>query len=298
MNESHLIWQCRDRELDLTTRTRIMGILNLTPDSFYDGGRHDVAERAVARGLEMAEDGADMIDIGGESTRPGAAPVSAEDERARVIPVIEALTEQTGALISVDTMKAEVAREALAAGAHIVNDVSGFTADPEMMETALEFRPGVVLMHMQGEPRTMQKSPVYDDVVEEVRDYLHQRVDAAIGAGLEPASIVIDPGFGFGKTMEHNLHLFRGLERFDRRPVLVGISRKSFFQHLLGRPAEERLSGSLAAMAYAMTRGVRIFRVHDVKESCDVARVVDSMREENAHDEQPAPPTNIEPGIS
>ncbi len=276
---THIIWNCRGRAVVCGPRTLIMGILNVTPDSFSDGGEFVDPEKAVARGLEIVAEGADIIDVGGESTRPGAAPVSPLEEMERTIPVIEKLRAQTDALISIDTQKAEVARVAVAAGADIVNDVSAL-ADPDMAAVASETGAGLVLMHMQGTPETMQNDPRYDDVVSNVRNFLEERMAFAAEQGVLPKQIALDPGIGFGKTDEHNLALLRGIPELTAlgRPVLIGASRKSFIGRLLERIPEERLAGSLAAAVFAKLRGVQLLRVHDVKESCDAAKLVDMMR--------------------
>jgi dihydropteroate synthase len=274
-------WKAREHEVLIDQHTVIMGVLNVTPDSFSDGGRHADTDRAVARGLEMVEQGARIIDVGGESTRPGSDPVSAAEEIARVVPVIERLAGRTAALISIDTTKASVARAALQAGAHIVNDVSGLTLDPEMAGVVREFDAGLVIMHMRGSPKSMQVDPRYDDVVGEVASFLAAQVQAACRAGIAVEQIVVDPGIGFGKTLEHNLALIRHLPRLAEatgRPVLVGLSRKRWIGAITGREVDDRLAGSLAAMAFAIERGARIIRAHDVKESCDVARMIDTLR--------------------
>ena len=273
---SSLTWTCRDRVVRFDAPCLIMGILNITPDSFSDGGQFLDTDRAVEHGLAMAQEGAGILDIGGESSRPGAEPVSVDEEIRRVVPVVEALAKRTGALISVDTTKAAVAECALAAGAHIINDITAFTGDPAMAEVARRFGAGVVLMHMQGTPRTMQQEPRYRDVVAEVTGYLAARLAALEAAGLARASLAVDPGIGFGKTVEHNLALLRGLPELVRlgRPVLVGVSRKSFLGRLTGREVADRLVPSLAALAYAVQRGAHIMRVHDVKESCEVVRLL------------------------
>ena len=270
---SSLTWQVRGRAVRFDGPAVIMGILNVTPDSFSDGGRYIEPGPAIERGLQMARDGADILDIGGESSRPGAEPVSTAEEIRRVVPVLTGLAAASDVLLSVDTTKAEVAEQALAAGAHIINDISALTADPAMPEVARRHRAGVVLMHMQGTPRTMQAGPAYGDVVEEVARYLADRVRSLADAGLDPSRVVVDPGLGFGKTVEHNVALLRGLPRLARlgRPVLVGASRKSFLGHLTGRAVDERLAPSLAALAFAVQQGAHILRVHDVKESCEVA---------------------------
>jgi dihydropteroate synthase len=274
------MWKCRDRILDLGSRTAIMGILNVTPDSFSDGGRFFSTDAAIRRGIEMAGQGAAIIDVGGESSRPGAAPVSADEEKMRVLPVIKALASQAGALVSIDTTKAAVARAALEEGAHIVNDISACTMDPEMVDVVRASRAGVVLMHMQGTPRTMQKDPHYGDVVVEVRDYLRSRADALIAAGIELARIAVDPGIGFGKTVEHNVRLLRELDVVAALgfPVVIGVSRKSFLGKVTGRETHDRLAASLGAMALAIRNGAHVARVHDVLESCDCARVADILR--------------------
>lgn len=273
-------WRCRDRTIRLGEKTLVMGILNVTPDSFSDGGNFADPNKAVEHALEMVAQGADIIDIGGESTRPGADPVSAEDEIRRTVPIIGKLREHSDIPVSIDTMKSEVARRALEAGADIINDVSAFEADEEMAAVAAETGAGVVLMHKQGSPKTMQDDPTYGHVVEEVRDYLQSRLDFAVQRGVARDRMVIDPGIGFGKTYEHNLELLRGLHTLAECgcPVLVGASRKRFIGHLLnrGNPAE-RLAGSLGAAAWAAEQGAHILRVHDVIETCDVCRIVDTL---------------------
>jgi dihydropteroate synthase len=276
---SKIIWNCRGREVVCGPRTLIMGILNVTPDSFSDGGKFLAVEKAVARGLQMVGEGADIIDIGGESTRPGAKPVQALEEIARTVPVIKKLREKTGALISIDTQKAEVARAALSAGADIINDISAL-ADPGMAAVAAETGAGLVLMHMLGTPETMQNNPHYDDVVSNVWNFLEERMSFAIARGVAPEQIALDPGIGFGKTDEHNLALLKGIPQLaaSGRPVLIGASRKSFIGRITGGGPDDRLAGSLAIAGFAVLRGAHILRVHDVKESCDAARLVDTLR--------------------
>ncbi len=262
-----------------------MGILNVTPDSFSDGQRYFDRERAIAHALEMVREGADIIDVGGESTRPGAQPVSLDEELARVIPVIKTLRKNSETIISVDTRKSAVAEQALVAGAQIVNDISALTADARMLEVLREFRAGVILMHMRGEPRTMQLNPHYADVRREVRDYLQTRLATLEQKGLERATMAIDPGIGFGKTAEHNISLLAGLGalRACGRPIVVGLSRKRFLEHLTGRRLGQRLAGSLGALAYALQAGAQILRVHDIGESRDVLKVINALlREKNA----------------
>lgn len=273
------LWICRGRMMNCADRTRVMGILNVTPDSFFDGGSFQGLEHGLARALEMVEEGADIIDVGGESTRPGAHPVPAAEEIDRTVPVIGKLREQSDCLISIDTQKAEVARAALAAGADIINDVSA-GSDPEMFDVAAETGAGLVLMHMQGCPRTMQKNPGYRDVVPEVRGFLDERRAAAAARGVAPEQICLDPGIGFGKNDEHNLALLRGIPALTGpgRPVLIGVSRKSLFGRLLGREPADRLAGSLAVAVWASLHGAHLLRVHDVKESCDALRLADTLR--------------------
>ena len=257
-----------------------MGILNVTPDSFSDGGTHNAPAQAMQHALQMVEDGADIIDIGGESTRPGAQPVSASEEIDRTVPVIESLAKSDCA-ISIDTMKADVARAALNAGACIINDVSACTSDPLMPEVAANSGAGVVLMHMKGAPRTMQSDPRYQDVVPEIAAYLGERANALISAGADAESIVLDPGIGFGKTQEHNLALLSHLEEFAKLnfPLLIGISRKSFIGKITGRDVNERLAGSLAGLVWCIMKGVYVVRVHDVPQTLDAVKLVKALKE-------------------
>jgi dihydropteroate synthase len=279
MKGDSLIWRAGDRFLDCRARTLVMGILNVTPDSFSDGGRFFDSEAAVSRGVQMALDGADILDIGGESTRPGSDPVSTTDERERVVPVIKRLASEVDVPISVDTRKHEVAEAALEIGATIVNDVTA-GGDPRMFALVRQSEAGMVLMHMKGEPKTMQRNPHYDDVVSEVHDFLESRIRAALDAGVEWSGLCIDPGLGFGKNTDHSLRLMKQTgELLDLgRPVLVGPSRKSFVGEVLGTEIDERLEGTLAAVAYMAGKGAHIVRVHDVKETVRVVRVVDAIR--------------------
>jgi len=256
-----------------------MGIVNVTPDSYSDGGVHFDPDRAVEHGLRLASDGADILDVGGESTRPGAAEVPAEEELRRVLPVIRGLAARCGIPVSVDTRKAAVAEGALEAGASIVNDVSALVHDPEMTATVLRAGAGVVLMHMQGTPADMQNAPCYGDVVDEVAGWLKARMKCAVEAGLDPETLCLDPGIGFGKKPEHNISLLGGLDRFVRlgRPVLIGLSRKSIVGILTGRGTSERLAGSLAGAVFAAMRGAHILRVHDVRETRDAVAVVSAL---------------------
>lgn len=258
-----------------------MGVVNVTPDSFSDGGRYLDRDAAVAHGLELAAAGAAILDVGGESTRPGADPVDEAEERRRVIPVVIALAAEAGVPVSIDTMKASVAAAAVEVGALIVNDVSGGVADPAMLPVVAEAGVGYVAMHMLGTPRTMQAEPRYDDAVREVADFLASRVEAAVAAGVRPEALLVDPGIGFGKTARHNLELLGGLRQIRERagaPLLVGASRKSFIGAVLGGlPAGEREEGTLAATVWAFEEGAAVVRVHDVGPSVRAARLLDVM---------------------
>jgi dihydropteroate synthase len=264
--------QCGSFRLSLE-RPLIMGIVNVTPDSFSDGGLYATTEAAVARARALIGYGADILDIGGESTRPGAEPVAFADERRRVLPVIEALA-GCGRPISVDTRKPELMREAIAAGATVVNDIDALES-PDALRIVAEASVAVCLMHKQGEPRTMQQNPYYSDVVNEVREYLAQRMEAALAAGIPRERIIIDPGFGFGKTQEHNIALLRELPQLTSLgvPVLAGLSRKAMLGRLTGRGPQDRVHASVAAALFAADRGARIVRVHDVTETHDALTV-------------------------
>jgi len=272
----------RWRELNPDGRVLIMGILNVTPDSFSDGGRFLSPDAAVERALAMEKEGADIIDVGGESSRPGAEPVPVEEELRRVLPVLERLRGKLRIPISIDTTKAEVAEAALRAGASIVNDISALRFDPAMAPLVAKFGAGLVLMHMLGTPKTMQQAPHYEDVVTEVRDFLAERAQYAQSQGIPREAIAVDPGIGFGKTVEHNLELLRRLPELVELgfPVLVGPSRKSFIGAILGLGVEERLEGTLAACAVAVVRGADILRVHDVKEVRRAADLALHLRRE------------------
>jgi dihydropteroate synthase len=256
----------------------VMGILNVTPDSFSDGGLFYTREKAVQHALQMEQQGADIVDIGGESTRPGADSVPADEELERVIPVIEAIRRNSDIAISVDTSKPEVMREALAAGADMVNDVNALQAEGAV-ELCTEHQTPVCLMHKQGTPKTMQERPSYRDVLEDVSEFLLQRAKICETAGLGRENIILDPGFGFGKTLENNLSLLKGIDHLCATgyPLLVGISRKSMFGQLLGRDLDQRLAASITAAVLACQKGARIFRVHDVAETCDALRVCDAV---------------------
>ncbi len=274
-------WKFRGKALDLSHRAAVMGILNVTPDSFSDGGRHDAPAAALRRAEEMIAEGADLIDIGGESTRPGADPVEVAAEIDRVLPVIEGLRAGWDGLISIDTMKPEVARAAVAAGADIVNDVSGLR-DPRMVGVCRETGCGVVVMHMKGEPRTMQKAPEYRDVVAEVRDFLARRHAELVAAGIAAEALVYDPGIGFGKTLEHNLALLRATASLAPagRPLLVGLSRKRFIGWLLdSEEMTDRDWPTVALTAWTREEGAMLHRVHEVRKNREALRMVEALRD-------------------
>ena len=260
----------------------VMGILNVTPDSFSDGGRYFGLPEALAQAERLAGEGAAIVDVGGESTRPGAEPVAVEEELRRVIPVVERLAAALSVPVSVDTRSPAVMREAIAAGASMINDVTALRA-PGALETVAASRAAVCLMHMQGEPRTMQNEPHYDDVVGEVRNFLRERVAACVGEGIAKSRLVIDPGFGFGKTLEHNLELLRGLGEIagEGLPVLAGLSRKRMIGALTGRDEGDRLAGSIALAVMAAINGARIVGAHDVRETVDALRIVAAARNQS-----------------
>jgi dihydropteroate synthase len=275
-----MLWSFRDRTLTFGPRALVMGIVNVTPDSFSDGGRFATTDAAVEHALRLAQQGADFLDVGGESSRPGATPVSVDEELQRVIPVVRRLVAQTRVSISVDTTKAEVARQALEAGAAIVNDISAGQGDPAMIEVVKEFGAGFVLMHMQGTPQSMQDNPTYGNVVAEVRDFLAARVQACLAAGIPPDRLAIDPGIGFGKTHEHNVTLLRELDQLSAlgRPVVLGVSRKGFIGTITGRPRGERTAGSVAVACYCAARkSAHVFRVHDVAETVDAVKMIAAL---------------------
>lgn len=258
-------------------RTYIMGVLNVTPDSFSDGGRFYDIESAVRRGMEMVDEGADFIDVGGESTRPGSEPVPLDEELRRVLPVVERLGKEASVPISIDTYKSEVARHALDAGALIVNDISGLHADPRIADIVAERDASLILMHIKGTPKTMQRDPHYDNVIEEICAYLDEGIQLAASRGIH--QLFIDPGIGFGKKLEHNLEIFRSLKDLRRfgYPMLIGPSRKSFIGTILNLPVDERLEGTAAAVAVSIVNGADVIRVHDVREMKRVAAVVDAI---------------------
>jgi dihydropteroate synthase len=270
----------REHVLDLGSRTHVMGVLNVTPDSFSNGGRYFDTDKAVEHGLDMARDGADIIDIGGESTRPYSGEISAAEEMDRVIPVIEALHKEISTPISIDTCKAEVADEALKAGASIINDISALRFDPKMPGIAAREGVPVILMHMKGTPGDMQINPVYDDLIHEILDFLKDAVDRCAAAGIRRDLTVIDPGIGFGKTFDHNLQIIRELSQFKslERPVLIGPSNKAFIGHILDRAPHERDTGSMAAVAASVMNGAHMVRVHHVKKAVETVKIIDAIK--------------------
>jgi dihydropteroate synthase len=274
------IWKVGDRVFNVSRQGLIMGVLNVTPDSFSDGGRFFAVEKAIEHGVRLAAEGADIIDIGGESTRPGAEPVAAGEELRRVIPVIEKLRAKIDVPVSIDTSKAELARAAIHSGASVVNDVTGGRGDEGMLPLIAETKSAFIIMHMQGTPRTMQNRPQYEDVVSEVADFFRQQYARAIGCDIDPMAIAFDPGIGFGKTLDHNLELLAQLERLraNDRPLVVGVSRKSFLEKLANSPEmKDRLAPAVALTALLRVRGADVFRVHDVKENVSALRVTEAI---------------------
>ena len=274
-----MVWHFRDRSVGFP-RPLVMGIVNVTPDSFSDGGQHSTTEAAIEHGLRLAADGANFLDVGGESSRPGATPVSLAEELDRVIPVVRGLAGRTDVPISVDTTKAEVARRALAAGAHIINDITAGLGDPDTAAVVRAAGAGFILMHMRGTPQTMQQNPAYMDVVAEVRDFLAERVHAMTAAGIPEQCIAVDPGIGFGKTFDHTIAQLRDLDSLNAlgRPIVLGVSRKGFIGQITGRDRTGRLAGSLAVACFGAARGTaHVIRVHDVAETVDAMKVIGSL---------------------
>jgi dihydropteroate synthase len=269
----------RGKALELGRRTLIMGVLNITPDSFSDGGRFADYERAFAQAMELISAGTDILDIGGESTRPGSAPAPLTVELERVIPIIRAVREGSDIPISIDTTKSEVARRSLEAGADIINDVSALRFDPQMALVAAESGAPVILMHMLGVPRTMQVNPVYESVISEIIAFLEERMSFAVKNGIKRSQLIIDPGIGFGKTVTHNLHIIRDLDSFScmDRPILLGASRKRFMGKILGRAEDERELGTAVANAFGIAAGAHIIRVHDVAFHREAIRMADAI---------------------
>ena len=275
-----MIWKVRGQSLDLTHRALLMGIVNVTPDSFSDGGSFLDPLAACTHGLKLVEEGADILDIGGESTRPGSQSVPLEEEIQRVIPVIQRLRHETKALISIDTNKAAVAQAAVNAGADIINDITGLRGDANMPSVVSKSGAGVIIMHMKGTPRTMQDAPAYLDIISEIGDFFRQSVALALSSGIDPMSIALDPGIGFGKTPEHNRQLLGGIASFAKtgHPILVGASRKSFLGWLAGSSAmEDRFWPGVAITSLCRERGAKIFRVHDVKPHHDALRMTEAI---------------------
>jgi dihydropteroate synthase len=272
-------WKIGPQVFDLSRRGWIMGVLNVTPDSFSDGGRFFDTDLAVSHGKKMLADGADVIDVGGESTRPGAGTIDAEEEKRRVIPVVEQLAHEQNALISIDTSKAEVAAAALDAGAKIINDVTGGGGDSSMLPLAATRGAGFIVMHMQGKPRTMQMAPHYHDVVAEVGEFFRQQFDCAVKLGVDPMTLAFDPGIGFGKTPAHNLELLKNLERLRvaDRPLVVGVSRKSFLGKISGANGDG-LIPTIAMTSLLRATGAHVLRVHDVKQNLEALRVAEAVR--------------------
>jgi dihydropteroate synthase len=274
------IWKIGKRVFEVSRHGLIMGVLNVTPDSFSDGGEFLAADTATERGLQMAAEGAHIIDVGGESTHPGTEPVPVEEELRRVIPVIENLRRKLDVPISIDTSKAEVARAAIEAAASIVNDVTGGQGDKQMLPLVAETKSALIIMHMQGTPRTMQIQPRYTDVVAEISEFFRQQYALALGLNIDPMAIAFDPGVGFGKTLEHNVELLAHLERLRAhdRPLVVGVSRKSFLGKMIGSPdMSDRLAPATALTALLRARGADVFRVHDIKENVSALRVTESI---------------------
>src|SRR5207249_7989919 len=274
------IWKIGKRAFDVSRHGLIMGVLNVTPDSFSDGGEFLTADKATERGLQMAVEGAHIIDIGGESTRPGSEPVTADEELRRVIPVIENLRRKLDVPVSIDTSKAEVARAGIQAGASIWNDVTGGQGDDQMLPLVAETKSAFIIMHMQGTPRTMQIQPHYTDVVAEISEFFRQQYALTIGLNIDPMAIAFDPGIGFGKTLDHNLELLAQLERLraNDRPLVVGVSRKSFLGKLAtSSEMKDRLAPAVALTALLRVRGADVFRVHDVKENMSALRITEAI---------------------
>ncbi len=279
-----LTW--KNFSLDFSKKTYIMGILNVTPDSFADGGLYFDKSSAIERAYQIVEEGADIIDIGGESTRPGSEPISIKEELIRTIPLIEAISKKIKVPISIDTYKSEVAKAALDAGASMVNDISGLRFAPKMPDVVSEYKVPVVIMHIKGKPQDMQQNPVYEALIPEIIDYFRMGIIMATRAGISEDKIIIDPGIGFGKTFDHNLEIINNLREFTflEKPILVGPSRKAFIGKILGdAPATERLEGTAAAVSTSIMHGANIVRVHDVKEMLKVAKVTDAVKREKIY---------------
>lgn len=280
MGKTQFAIPCRTRTLELGDKTLVMGTLNVTPDSFSDGGVFSQQDRALTRALEMVEEGVDIIDIGGESTRPGARPIDPQEELSRILPVVKDLAKQTDTPISVDTRRAEVARGVLEAGGQIINDITALRADPEMAKVIASHQVPVVLMHMRGKPETMQENIHYVSLVSDITQYLKQSIDMAFTAGVDSERIIIDPGIGFGKTVDHNLAIIKHLYQFKTlgRPILVGPSRKSFIGKILDLDVDQREEGTMASIAASILNGAHIVRVHNVRNAIRVSRIADAIK--------------------
>jgi len=277
--ETRTIWDLNGKKLTIGGRTLVMAILNVTPDSFSDSGKFNDIDIATDHALKMVGDGADIIDIGGESTRPDSKPVSVDEELSRVIPIILNIRKKSEIPISIDTQKSKVAKEALSSGADIINDVSAMTTDDKMIDIVSESKAPIIIMHMKNDPSTMQNNPTYEDLIPEILGYLNNKMEIAIEAGIEKEKIAIDPGFGFGKTVEHNLTLLRKLEEFKSlgRPIVIGTSRKSTIGKVLDRQVDERVEGTAATIALSIAAGASIIRVHDVAQMFRVAKMADAV---------------------
>ena len=269
-----------DHVLDLDLKTRVMGTLNVTPDSFSDGGQYLESNTAIERGITMAREGADIIDVGGESTRPYSRKITVSEELDRVVPVIEGLKKELAIPISIDTCKGEVAQGALKAGASMINDISALRFDPDMASIVAEAGVPVILMHMKGMPENMQKNPTYGDLIPEIFDFLEDAIERSVSAGIKRDLIIVDPGIGFGKTFDHNLKIIKELSRFEslERPVLLGTSNKAFIGHILGKEVYERDTGTMATIAYGVINGAHIVRVHNVRKAVETVRMIEAIR--------------------
>jgi dihydropteroate synthase len=269
-----------DYSLDLSQRTHIMGVLNVTPDSFSDGGLYFQRDKAIERGLSMARNGADIIDVGGESTRPYSEKISLQEELDRVIPVVQALSKELQIPLSIDTCKAQVARQALKAGACIINDISALRFDPDIISVAAEAGVPVILMHMKGTPGDMQRNPTYQNLIPEILDFLKEAIDRAVAGGIKKDMIIVDPGIGFGKSFDHNLQIIRELTQFSvlERPILLGTSNKAFIGHILNKEANERDTGTMATIAAGVLNGAHIVRVHNVKKTIETVKIIDAIK--------------------
>lgn len=272
-------WTAREITFEFPRPMLVMGIINTTPDSFSDGGQFTDTNSAVDHALRLADEGADILDIGGESSRPGSKPVSLEEELQRVIPVVERLAKRSKILLSVDTQKPEVAQIALKAGASIINDIAANRVSPEMWQVVQDAKAGYVCMHMQGTPQTMQMNPQYDNVLQDIETFFHQRIAKLAEHGIGAEQVVLDPGIGFGKSLDHNIQLLKGLNKFRvvERPIMVGVSRKSFIEKLLSIPTSDRLPASLACAVWSMVQGASIVRVHDVAETVQAIRIAEAL---------------------